>query len=114
VITALTSIEVMFFSTEVFVSTLTERACDHRKASDSPAIPLIALLGLGHFIRTQISRIESLSRFVVDTQIQSLAALGSIARCMSEMRVSIRNYLRARDAAEEETISSRSHEDVLS
>jgi two-component system, sensor histidine kinase and response regulator len=63
------------------------------------AIPLISLVGLGFFITNQIARIESLSRFVVNSQIKSLAALGGIQRCSAEMRVSIRSYLLAEDIA---------------
>jgi signal transduction histidine kinase/CheY-like chemotaxis protein/HPt (histidine-containing phosphotransfer) domain-containing protein len=65
------------------------------------AIPLIALAGLGYFVTNQITRIESLSRFVVDSQIESLATLGSISRCSSDMRVAIRNILLTEDIAEQ-------------
>jgi signal transduction histidine kinase/DNA-binding response OmpR family regulator/HPt (histidine-containing phosphotransfer) domain-containing protein/CHASE3 domain sensor protein len=65
------------------------------------ATPLIALVALGYYVYNQTARIESLSRFVVDTQIQSLAALGNISRCSTEMRVAIRNYLLSEDNVEQ-------------
>ena len=59
------------------------------------AMPLVAFVSLGIFVRTQIARVETLSEFVVDKQIQSLAALGNIQRSFEEARVSARNYLLA-------------------
>jgi len=59
------------------------------------AIPLIALIALGFFVRTQINRVETLSRFVVDLQVESLTTLGHISRSFAEARVSVRNYLLA-------------------
>jgi signal transduction histidine kinase/CheY-like chemotaxis protein len=63
-------------------------------------IPLIALFGLWYFVRSQISKVESQSRFVVASQIRSLALLGEISRASEEMRISIRNYLLADNPAE--------------
>ena len=58
-------------------------------------VPAIVLAGLGVFVRMQIAKVESQTRFLVDTQVPSLAALGDIAHYTSEMRVHIRNYLLA-------------------
>ena len=59
------------------------------------AVPLVALLGLGVFTRLQLSKVEIRSRFVAETQIGSLAALGHISRCLSELRVNVRSFLLA-------------------
>ena len=65
------------------------------------AIPVIALIGLGFFVRDQTARIESLNRFVVDSQIPSIGLLGRISQYSAEMRVNIRDYLLAQSAAEQ-------------
>ena len=62
------------------------------------AIPLLALFGLGFFVTNQFAKIEEHSRFVVEKQVQSLAALGNISRTFAEARVSIRSYLLATDS----------------
>jgi signal transduction histidine kinase/DNA-binding response OmpR family regulator/HPt (histidine-containing phosphotransfer) domain-containing protein/HAMP domain-containing protein len=59
------------------------------------AVPLVALLGLGLFVRIQFGLIEEKSRFVSEAQIPSLAVLGNISRAFSEMRVSVRSHLLA-------------------
>jgi len=59
------------------------------------AVPLVGLVGLGAFVRSQIAVIEAMTRYVVDLQIESLVTLGEISRCGSEMRVHIRTYLLA-------------------
>ncbi len=64
------------------------------------AVPLVALLGLGVFIRIHLAGLEGNSRLVARKQIPSLAAIGNITRAFSEMRVSVRNHLLATDAAQ--------------
>jgi len=64
------------------------------------AVPFMALLGLGIFSRFQLSQIESTSRFVAETQIPSLAALGDLSRTYTELRVEVRGYLLATNQAE--------------
>src|SRR5512138_1327560 len=59
------------------------------------AVPLVALLGLGVFTRLQLSKVEIRSRFVAETQIGSLAALGHISRSLSELRVNVSSFLLA-------------------
>ncbi|HEY0551127.1 MAG TPA: response regulator [Verrucomicrobiae bacterium] len=59
------------------------------------AVPLAALLGLGIFIRVHFEEIEKRSRFVAESRIPSLAALGNISRSFSEMRVNVRSHLLA-------------------
>jgi|RhiMethySRZTD1v2_1073278.scaffolds.fasta_scaffold12033_3 two-component system, sensor histidine kinase and response regulator len=59
------------------------------------AIPLIALVGFGLFARMQLSKIEERGRFVAESQLASVAALGSIAGSFAEIRVSIRDVLLA-------------------
>ena len=44
------------------------------------AVPLLALLGLGLFTRLQLANIEERSRFVAESQVESLALLGNLAR----------------------------------
>lgn len=46
------------------------------------AVPLLILVALGFFVRTQLARIERQSRFLAETQISSLAALFSV-KCVS-------------------------------
>ena len=57
------------------------------------AIPLLTILALCFFAASQFVRVRALSRFVVNSQIASLAALGNVSRTNTEARVSIRNYL---------------------
>jgi PAS domain S-box-containing protein len=57
---------------------------------------------MGGFIAYRLSRIHEKSRFVSEMQIESLAALGNISRNMTNMRVSVRNYLLAESPAEQE------------
>ncbi len=71
------------------------------------AIPLLALVGMGIFTRVHLSEIESRSRFVAETQIPSLAALGNISRTFLELRVNVRNCLLATNQAEQATIRSQ-------
>ena len=64
-------------------------------------VPLVALVGLGIFTRLQLSKTEARSRFVAETQIGSLAALGDISRTFPELRVNVRSYLLATNQAEQ-------------
>jgi two-component system sensor histidine kinase/response regulator len=59
------------------------------------AVPLIALLGVGLFSRFQLSRIETRSRFVAETQIPSLALLSDLSRSFTELRVTVRDFILA-------------------
>ncbi|HEY2343480.1 MAG TPA: MCP four helix bundle domain-containing protein, partial [Chthoniobacteraceae bacterium] len=70
------------------------------------AVPLVALVGFGLFAGLQFSRIEERSRFVAQTQVPSLAALGNISRCFTEMRVNVRDHLLATNKAEQTTARS--------
>ncbi len=58
-------------------------------------VPLAGLVGLGLFTRIQLSTIEARSRFIAETQIPSLAALGELSRSYVELRVAVRNHLMA-------------------
>ena len=64
------------------------------------AVPLVALLVLGIFARIRLSEIEDRTRFVAETQLGSVAALGSISASFAELRVSVRNILLAADQSE--------------
>ena len=66
------------------------------------AIPLLALVAFGVFVEIQIGRVEVLSRFVVDMQIESVATLGKVLRRFAEARIEVRNYLLAQNPAEQE------------
>jgi PAS domain S-box-containing protein len=57
------------------------------------AVPLVALVGLGVFTRLQLSKVEQQSRFVAETQISSLAALGDVSRKFEELRAIVRNCI---------------------
>ena len=61
------------------------------------AIPLIALVGFGFFARIRLSTIEERSRFVADSQLASVAALGSIAGSFAGIRVRLRDHRLASD-----------------
>ena len=73
------------------------------------ATPFLALLGLGVFATNQLGRIESQSR-IVGLQVNSVTALGSILRCFSEARVSIRTYLLAADKPSRTRAEASFHE----
>ena len=64
------------------------------------AVPLIALLGLGYFVTHQLAKIESHSEFM-NLQVESLSALGSVARYSAGSSASVRTYLLAQDKAEQ-------------
>ena len=68
------------------------------------AVPLLVLVGLGIFTRVQLAGIERQSRFVAETQIGSLAALGHIAQTSAELRLDVRNHLLSKDKAEQARI----------
>src|SRR5688500_7781499 len=61
------------------------------------ATPLV-LVALGVFTQVERAAIESRSRFVVETQVPSLSALGHVSRTFEEMRVTLRDHLLAEDA----------------
>jgi len=62
------------------------------------ATPLV-LLALGVLNQTEIGGIETRSRFVSKKQIGSLSVLGNVSRTFEEMRVDLRDHLRAREPA---------------
>ena len=68
-------------------------------------VPLLALVALGIFTRLQLTTIETPSRFVADTQVPSLAALGNISRIFAEMRIHVRNHVLAATEAKLEVPS---------
>src|SRR4051812_34938972 len=69
------------------------------------AIPLLALVAFGVFVEVQIGRVEALSRFVVDMQIQSVTSLEKILRLFGEGRTEVREYLLAPNADERDRAS---------
>ena len=64
-------------------------------AGTAPLV-LIVLGGLTHL---ELARIESRSRFVAETQVPSLSALGNVSGTFVEMRVALRDHVLAQDAA---------------
>src|SRR6516165_3638892 len=66
------------------------------------AVPLVALIGLGVFVRSQLREVESSSRFVSESQIPSLAVLGNLSRNVEELRVIVRSHLLTTNRAEQE------------
>ena len=64
-------------------------------------VPVLILIGLGIFVGVQLNRIEVRNRFVTETQIGSLEALGKISRSFTELRVNVRSYLLVADKAEQ-------------
>lgn len=75
------------------------------------AVPIASLLGLGLFLRLQLSNIEERSRFVSENQIGCLAALGNISRTLAEMRVNVRSFLLAEDQAQRQAARAAFDED---
>ncbi len=65
------------------------------------AVPLAVLIGLGVGATVQLGRIEERSRFVAETQVGSLSALGSICRRFPEMRVIVRGPFLTEDRAQQ-------------
>jgi PAS domain S-box-containing protein len=63
------------------------------------AVPLVALLAMGVFTRFQLADIEEDARFVAESSITALATLGNLSRSFAELRLNVRNYLLATDAA---------------
>src|SRR5262245_61516312 len=61
------------------------------------AVPLVALLVSGILARIQLSRIEERSRFVADSQLAVVAAVGNIYGSFAEIRVNVRDFLIATD-----------------
>jgi len=57
------------------------------------AVPLLALLAFGIFMRIELGRLETGFRFAAETQVESLAVLGNLSRGIAEMRVNVRSYL---------------------
>ena len=64
------------------------------------AVPLVALLSLGVFIRFQLADIETRSRFVAESRIAALATLGNLSRGFAELRVNMRSHLLATTPAD--------------
>src|SRR5262245_13229043 len=61
------------------------------------AVPLVALLLSGVVARIQLSSIQERSRFVADSQLAVVAAVGNIYRSFAEIRVNVRDFLLASD-----------------
>ena len=59
------------------------------------AVPLVALLVIAVFSRLRLSEVEERTRFVAETQLGSVVALGSISASFAELRVAVRNVLLA-------------------
>jgi signal transduction histidine kinase/DNA-binding response OmpR family regulator/HPt (histidine-containing phosphotransfer) domain-containing protein/CHASE3 domain sensor protein len=79
------------------------------------AVPLIILVSLGLFLVLALRNAGRQSRFIADTQIQSLATLGHISRAASDVRVGLRTYLLAADGqhlSEAESSLQRSRAEV--
>ncbi len=71
------------------------------------AVPILAFIGLGIFIKVQLAAIETRSRLLVERQIPSVAALGNISRTYAELRISSRGYLLRNDKAEQAKAEAR-------
>ena len=63
------------------------------------AIPLLGLLALGLYTRSQLLTLEARTRFVAEEQLSSLVALAAIHRNISELRVTVRNRILENDPA---------------
>jgi PAS domain S-box-containing protein len=65
------------------------------------AVPLLILIGIGIITRQQMARIEERTRFVAESRVVALARLGDISRGFAEMRVNLRSFLLATNAAQQ-------------
>src|SRR6187455_998890 len=74
-------------------------------------VPVLILIALGIFVGVQLNRIEVRNRFVTETQIGSLEALGKISRSFTELRVNVRSYLLVTDKAEQTHARAQFDED---
>ena len=76
--------------------------------------PLI-LLALGILNQTELRGIETRSRFVIEKQVGSLSVLGNVSRSFEEMRVAMRDHLRAQGPAgrDEAREAFRAHRNEL-
>src|SRR5215831_901089 len=79
------------------------------------ALPIAVLLALGGYISYQLRAIEQKNRFVSEMQIESLATLGNISSQLTDMRVNVRNYLLADEAADaaEPSADLRQHSEEM-
>ena len=64
-------------------------------------LPLMVLIALGVYVKIEMRQVETLTRFVVNTQIGSLATLGDISRSFAKLRIDVRDRLLSKDAAEQ-------------
>ena len=64
------------------------------------AVPLLILIGIGVVTRQQLARIEERTRFASESRVAALARLGDISRSFAEMRVDLRSFLLATNAAQ--------------
>src|SRR5262245_7979542 len=69
------------------------------------ATPLV-LFALGVLNQTELTSIETRSRFVTEKQVGSLSVLGNVSRTFEEMRVALRDHLRAQDPAAQAAVRS--------
>ena len=66
------------------------------------AVPLLFMVALGAIVRSEMQRVETLSRFVVENQLGGITALGNISRSFATLRLEVRDRLLSRDAAEQQ------------
>jgi PAS domain S-box-containing protein len=64
------------------------------------AVPLLIFVALGVLIRIHLVQVEQRVRHANEKQVPSVAAVGNITRCFTELRVNIRSHILARDPAE--------------
>src|SRR5262245_66479065 len=63
------------------------------------AVTPLVLVALGVLNQIELGSVETRSQFVAQKQVPSLSALGNVSRAFMEMRVALRDHLRAADAA---------------
>jgi two-component system, sensor histidine kinase and response regulator len=74
-------------------------------------VPLLTLIGVGIFTLFQLAEIETRTRYVAETEVGSLTALGNITGNYSELRLSVRSYILNSDKAEQAKIRTAVHAD---
>jgi PAS domain S-box-containing protein len=75
------------------------------------AVPLLILVVLGVFVRIQLTQIDEQSRFLAEMQIASVGEVGTITRSFSEMRINVRSFVLATNAAHQAEARVRFDED---
>ena len=70
------------------------------------AVPLLVLAGLAVFVHLQLTIIDDHGQDMADTQVPTLAILGSVTRAYGELRVDVRDYVTTTDASQRNALAA--------